>query len=130
MNDEELTTARRALAVSTRAAGLGFDWATAEDVLDKIEEELAEIREALALQMSQAHIAEEVGDLYFALVNFNRKMQIDSDAAFAGGVTKFERRFGALEAALRKSGQSLADLTPEELENVWQAVKEQEKNVR
>ena len=124
------SAARRAHEVSARAAALGFDWDCAADVLDKIAEELGEIREALDTGMPTAHVREEVGDLFFALVNFCRKMQIDSDAAFDGGVAKFERRFAALEKRVLDSGRTLADLSMEELEAVWQSVKKEESHVR
>ena len=124
------SAALRGLEVSTRAAALGFDWACAADVLDKIAEELGEIREAIADGMPLAHVQEEVGDLFFALVNFTRKMQIDPDAAFDGGVAKFERRFAALEGRVRDAGRSLNELSMEELESVWQSVKEEESHAR
>ena len=117
------TTAQRALEISTEAAGVGFDWKTPEDVLDKLDEELAEIRQALNEGAERQHIEEEVGDLYFALVNFNRIMQIDSDSAFLSGVMKFERRYRALEALVQKSGRQMQDLSPDELEDVWKRVK-------
>ena len=122
------TTAQRALDVSQKAADVGFDWNSPKDVLDKLDEELAEIRQALLNGDSIRHIEEEVGDLYFALINFNRKMQIDSDRAFLAGVTKFERRFRSLEEWIQKSGRKTSDLTPDELEDVWKLVKMGENN--
>ena len=84
----------RAVSVSENAASQGFDWNTAVDVLDKVVEEIAEIRQAIRLNEPKDRVAEEIGDLFFALVNFNRKMQIDSESAFRAGIDKFERRFG------------------------------------
>ena len=124
------TTAERAFEISTEAASVGFDWKNPVDVLDKLDEELAEIRQALDEGASLQHIEEEVGDLYFALVNFNRKMQIDSDRAFLSGVTKFERRYRALESQVLKSGRQMQDLSPDELEDVWKRVKMGENNGR
>lgn len=123
------TIAKRAMSVSVEAASLGFDWACAADVLDKILEEVAEIRQALERGDSREHLAEEVGDLYFALVNFNRKTQIDSDSAFERGVSKFERRFSALKEIVAQSGRQVSELSAEELDAVWQIVKSGENHV-
>lgn len=124
----DISTAQRALAVSRKAAALGFDWNHPLDVLDKLNEEIQEIREAVLNLDSHEHICEEVGDLYFALVNFNRKMQIDSDLAFQNGVAKFERRFQKLESIVQESGRNILDLSQNELERVWQQVKQGEQN--
>lgn len=128
MEDSKKTTARRALDIASRAASIGFDWNDPHDVLDKIREELDEIRDALDHDASREHLIEEVGDLYFALVNFNRKMQIDSDEAFLVGVNKFERRFRALEKIIHDNGKSPDQLSQDELEDVWRRVKKEESN--
>ena len=122
------TTAQRAFDISQKAARVGFDWNKPEDVIDKLYEELGEIKQALQDNAPIGHLEEEVGDLYFALVNFNRKMHIDSDKAFLAGVTKFERRFRALEDWIHKSGRQTQDLSQDELEDVWRIVKSGEKN--
>ncbi len=127
---DDKTTADRALDISKIAASVGFDWARPEDVLDKLDEELSEIRQALQNGDSLEHIEEEVGDLFFALINFNRKMHIDSNKAFLNGVLKFERRFNLLETIIRNSGRKTSDLTADELENVWSLVKKGEQNAR
>lgn len=127
---DDKTTADRALDISKKAASVGFDWARPEDVLDKLDEELSEIRQALQNGDSLEHIEEEVGDLFFALINFNRKMHIDSNKAFLNGVLKFERRFNLLETIIRNSGRKTSDLTADELENVWSLVKKGEQNAR
>ena len=124
------TAAERAFDISVEAASVGFDWNTPEDVIDKLQEELDEIREAVQNRDGIAHVAEEVGDFFFALINFNRKMHIDSDRAFHAGVDKFERRFRSLETIIQQSGRTPSELTQEELESVWKSVKEGEKNAR
>ena len=124
----QTTIAQRATQISQEAASLGFDWPAPVDVLDKLAEEISEIRQAMQNHESPDRIAEEVGDLYFALVNFNRKMQIDSDKAFSSGVDKFQRRFGALCQHIEKNGQKITDLSPDDLESIWQIVKQEEKN--
>ncbi len=116
----------RALKISSDAADLGFDWAHPIDVLDKLAEEVDEIRQAMISGESTERIAEEVGDLYFALVNFNRKMHIDSSRAFESGVTKFERRFNALRQYVEKSGCQIDQLSDKELDDIWQQVKKDE----
>ena len=116
----------RALKISSDAADLGFDWAHPVDVLDKLAEEVAEIRQALISGESVERIAEEVGDLYFALVNFNRKMHIDSSQAFEAGVKKFERRFNALRQYVEQSGCQIDQLSDKELDDIWQQVKKDE----
>ena len=116
--------------ISVEAASVGFDWNTAEDVLDKLQEELDEIREAVQNRDDIAHIAEEVGDFFFALINFNRKMHIDPDLAFHAGVDKFERRYRSLETMIQQSGRTPSELSQDELERVWKIVKEGEKNAR
>lgn len=117
------TIAQHAMNVSVEAANLGFDWACAADVLDKIDEELQEIRQAMNNGDTQDHLTEEIGDLYFALVNLTRKMQIDPDIAFQKGVMKFERRFNALKEIVASSNRQVNDLTAEELDNIWRRVK-------
>ena len=124
------TAAERAMDISVEAASVGFDWNTAEDVLDKLQEELDEIREAVQNRDDIAHIAEEVGDFFFALINFNRKMHIDPDLAFHAGVDKFERRYRSLETMIQQSGRTPSELSQDELERVWKIVKEGEKNAR
>ena len=124
--DESIT--ERAMKISTEAASVGFDWENSMDVLDKIVEELAEIRVAVREEESDVRVKEEVGDLFFALVNFCRKMQIDPAQAFDSGVQKFERRFSELCSIVEQSGKSMSDLDIQELESIWQTVKMREKN--
>ena len=121
----DLSPAKRGHLISEKAAALGFDWDCAADVLDKLAEEIDEIRNAM-VENDAAHVREEVGDLFFALVNFNRKMHIDSDSAFEAGVAKFERRFQALENIVSQSGRQITELSMQELEAVWQRVKKEE----
>lgn len=122
------TAAQRAYRISVEAASVGFDWNTPEDVIDKLQEELDEIRDAVQSHDDIEHVAEEVGDFFFALINFNRKMHIVSDRAFHAGVDKFERRFRSLETIIHQSGRTPSELSQEELESVWKTVKEGEKN--
>ena len=116
----------RAYEISSRAAAVGFDWARAADVLDKIEEEVAEVRQEVESgatgDLSRAE--EEMGDLLFAIANLSRKLGIEPEAALRRANEKFTSRFDAVEQALEARGQSLATTTLEEMEAEWQRVKE------
>jgi MazG family protein len=113
----------RAYEISARAAAVGFDWARADDVLDKIEEEVAEVRQEVeGGHMTRAE--EEMGDLLFAITNLSRKLGIEPEAALRRANDKFTRRFGALERAFAARGQALQDATLQEMEDEWQRIKE------
>ena len=118
----------RALKISRRAARVGFDWPDANQVLDKLEEEAAELRAELPA-MDKARQADELGDLFFVMVNLARKLELDPEVCLAAATTKFERRFGAVEASLAKRGLAPADAGLEAMEAAWQAVKAGEKGV-
>ena len=115
----------RAYELSTRAATVGFDWVKAEDVLDKIDEEARELRQAVAQQgASSAEAEEELGDLLFAVANLARKMGIEPEAALRIANDKFQRRFDDVERQVTENGQRLRDLSLEQLETHWQTAKE------
>jgi nucleoside triphosphate diphosphatase len=114
----------RAYELSSRAAAVGFDWAQTTDVLEKIDEEVAELREVVADAPSDATRAEEeMGDLLFSIVNLARKLGIEPEAALRVANDKFQRRFDGMERAVMADGHSLRQLTLEELESRWQAQK-------
>lgn len=106
---------------------MGFDWEHPADVLDKIQEELDEVRRALKAE-EWGNVAEETGDLFFALINFHRLLNISSLQVFHNGVSKFERRFEALQAKIRETGENIQDLSPDALNEIWEAVKRGEKH--
>jgi nucleoside triphosphate diphosphatase len=111
-----------ALKLQERAAKVGFDWSEAEPILDKIEEEIGELREAL--QSGKPHnVKDELGDLIFALVNIGRHVKADPEQALRGTNTKFRRRFSYIETSLQQLGVTLEDATLEEMEALWQAAK-------
>jgi MazG family protein len=115
----------RAYELSTRAATVGFDWVKAEDVLDKIDEEVRELREAVEQKGAKSVEAEEeLGDLLFAVANLARKMGIEPEAALRMANDKFQRRFDDVERQVTASGQRLRDLSLEQLEAHWQNAKE------
>ena len=108
--------------LTQKAAGVGFDWPDAASVLDKAEEEIAEVREALA-EGNAAHVREEIGDLLFTLANLARKLDVDPEAALAGTNRKFRTRFAAVEQGLAAKGKTAAEATLEEMDELWEAAK-------
>jgi MazG family protein len=115
----------RAYEISARAAAVGFDWAKADDVLDKIEEEVAEVRREVE-SGATGHLSraeEEMGDLLFAITNLSRKLGIEPEAALRRANEKFTRRFDAMERAFAARGQLLSDATLNQMEEEWQRVK-------
>jgi ATP diphosphatase len=111
-----------ALKLQERAAKVGFDWSEAEPILDKIEEEIAELREAM--QEGAAHkVKDELGDLIFALVNIGRHVKADPEQALRGTNTKFRQRFRYIETHLEADQVSLEEATLEQMEALWQAAK-------
>jgi ATP diphosphatase len=102
---------------------VGFDWVKSEDVLAKIEEELAELKEAVADPRDRARAEQEMGDLLFTLVNLSRKMGIEPEAALRMANEKFQRRFEGMERGAAGGGLSLRGLTVEEMERRWEAQK-------
>jgi ATP diphosphatase len=111
----------RANEIGTRVASVGFDWSKTTDVVDKIEEEVRELREALG--QSPARAAEEFGDVLFSLANLARKLGLDPETALRQANDKFSRRFDALEAELEKAGRSVHEASADEMEAAWQQIK-------
>ncbi|SFC11777.1 ATP diphosphatase [Marinospirillum celere] len=129
-----LPAVTRALKLQKRAARVGFDWGKAIQVLDKLEEELAEIREALA-SGDQAAVVDEVGDFIFASVNLARHLKVDPETAVRSTNRKFERRFREVEALSAAAGQMLTEerqsnpatrVPLQTLEGYWQEAKRKE----
>lgn len=115
----------RAAKIQKRAARGGFDWPDISGVFDKLREEIAELEAAVATR-EQAHIEDELGDVFFSLVNLARHLKVEPESCLRQGNRKFEGRFRALEALVSRQGRDLKDMTLEELEDAWQAVKRQE----
>ncbi len=113
----------RALKLQEKAARVGFDWGEAGPILDKIEEEIGELREALA-KGDTASVKDEFGDTLFALVNLGRHLKVDSEAALSGTNEKFRSRFHHVERELEAAGNSLEKATLDEMEALWQQAKD------
>lgn len=115
----------RAYHIGVRAASVGFDWAGTGDVVDKIQEEVDELREVVggAPTIDRSRAEEEMGDLLFAIANLARKLNIEPETALRKANDKFTRRFGLLEQSVADSGRAMKDMTLEELEEEWQRAK-------
>jgi MazG family protein len=112
----------RAHEIGTRVAAVGFDWPTTGDVVDKIEEEVGELRHAVRAE-GHDRAEEEMGDLLFSIANLSRKMGIEPESALRKANEKFSARFEALEREFEGRGQALQDATLEQMEEVWGRVK-------
>jgi len=115
----------RAFHIGTRAASVGFDWSGAGDVLNKMQEEVDELRQVMDApgSIDHARAEEEMGDLLFAIANLSRKLGIEPETALRKANDKFTRRFGTLEQSVAASGRAMKDMTLEELEAEWQRLK-------
>ncbi len=109
--------------IGQRAAATGFDWHVTNDVVDKIEEEVQELRETLVGEQDRARVEEELGDLLFAVANLARKLKIEPESALRAANRKFTTRFGAMQHRLESRGLSLGQASLEQMEHEWQAVK-------
>jgi ATP diphosphatase len=114
----------RAEKLQKRAARVGFDWKTIGPVIDKIEEEIGELRAELAAgKADQARVVDEIGDVLFAVANLARHAKVDPEAALRSTNDKFERRFRYVETKLAEVGRKPAEASLEEMEALWQAAK-------
>ncbi|MDH5327358.1 MAG: nucleoside triphosphate pyrophosphohydrolase [Gammaproteobacteria bacterium] len=115
----------RAIKLQQRAARLGFDWKDVAGVLEKIEEEMVEIRSALEIK-DPNQISEEVGDLLFSVVNLARHVQADAETVMRQANQKFERRFRRMEQMLEAQGKTIHTMAIKDLNAIWDAVKSEE----
>jgi ATP diphosphatase len=116
----------RAEKLQKRAARTGFDWTNPEDIFDKVDEETAEVRDAMH-EGNIDHIEEEIGDLLFVAANLARRLKVDPEVALRKANAKFERRFRAMEATSQSDNVSFSELSIEDQEAYWQKVKAAEK---
>jgi ATP diphosphatase len=112
----------RAQKIQKKAAHVQFDWAELSDVMAKVDEELAETKEAIA-SGDEAEVAEEIGDLLFAVVNLARRTEHDAETLLQTATDKFVRRFNAVEDEVREQGRKLGDVGLAELDEIWNAQK-------
>ncbi len=122
-----LPALHKAHQIQSRVARVGFDWTATEDVVAKIEEELAEVRAALRIGDADK-IREEIGDLLFAVVNLSRFQKFNAEELLDATIRKFVRRFQGVESRVQAAGKKLQDCSLDELEAHWVAVKGEERN--
>jgi len=121
-----------AYRMTQKASGVGFDWPEIEGVRAKVDEELGELDAAIAhtptadTSEPKAAVREELGDLLFAVANLARHLEIDPEAALAEANLKFRRRFGAVEEHFKAEERGLGTVSLEEMDAVWERVKERE----
>jgi nucleoside triphosphate diphosphatase len=121
----------RALKLQKHAAEVGFDWPSLRPVLEKAEEEIAELKDAIAASetetVASSRVVEEFGDLLFVMANVARHLKVDPEAALREANEKFSRRFRNIEQALAKDGRRPEDSTLEEMDQLWDEAKANEK---
>jgi len=110
--------------IQEKAASVGFDWDNLEQVIEKVDEELNELKEAIKINKGKE---EELGDLLFAIVNLSRHLNIDPENALNKAINKFSKRFHKIEVRLKQDNINIKDLTLEELDLIWNEVKIKEK---
>jgi tetrapyrrole methylase family protein/MazG family protein len=116
--------------LSTKAARVGFDWQRVEDIFDKLEEEIGELRSAIQThadsqsEADHARVREEIGDLLFAATNIARHLGVEPEAALKLTNRKFRRRFGYIEEKLGEQEQSFETTSIDEMECLWQEAKQ------
>ncbi len=117
----------QAMRIQDKVKQVGFDWENKEQVWDKVLEELDEVKEAVSGNQrgtsSIEQVEEEIGDLFFSIINYARFLKIDPDQALARTNKKFMSRFIAMEAVVRSQGKNLTDLNLSEMDQIWEEVK-------
>jgi MazG family protein len=121
----------RAEKLTKRAGRVGFDWPSPRPVLDKLEEEIGELEQAIAApKPDKAHVAEELGDMLFVVANLCRKLEVDPEEALRAANSKFVKRFHGMEALARSRGLDFASLSLDEQEALWTEVKAAQRKQR
>ena len=123
---KELPSLLRAHRLQSRAAKVGFDWARVEDVFGKLDEELLEFRQAVA-RKDKSEIEDELGDIFFVLVNISRFVGVNAEDALRKTISKFISRFRYIEMKAADEGRTLSDMTIEEMDAFWDQAKKREK---
>jgi len=118
-----LPAVMEAFQMTTKVSRVGFDWPDAAAVLEKLDEEVAELREAVGAGAGHQRVAEEMGDLLFAAVNVARLVGADPESALKSANRKFRRRFAFIESELARRGRTPSESTLEEMESLWTAAK-------
>lgn len=122
---QSLPALLKASRLTEKAARVGFDWRRTEDVFDKLDEEMDELREAVA-SGAASKIHDEIGDLLFTIANIARKVNVNAEEALQSTNRKFMRRFESMEAQVQARGQNLDQLELEEMDKLWDEAKKAE----
>lgn len=112
----------KATRIQEKVRQVGFDWPNKEMVWDKVEEEIAELKEAIEKKEPEA-VEEEFGDLLFSLINFARFLQVDTEGALEKSNRKFIKRFNMLESKANASGKQLTEMNLDEMDKIWNEIK-------
>lgn len=123
----QLPALLKAQRMQEKVSRVGFDWEKSLHVLDKVQEEIGELREAIAAG-SEAHAREEIGDLIFSIVNLARFLDVNAEEATRQTAEKFRERFGYIEQVAREQNRALSEMTIDEMEGLWQAAKKLKKD--
>lgn len=121
----DLPALMRALEVSKRVVKVGFEWPSVDQVLDKVEEEIGELRAEVAAHDAE-RMADELGDLLFTIVNVARQLKVDPEDALRRMTARFAERFRHIEDHAQASGQPIEDMSLAEMEAVWQEAKREQ----
>ncbi len=124
---KELPALLRSHRIQAKAATVGFDWDKAESVWEKLMEELDELKQAIDSK-NQAHIQEEFGDLLFTVVNLSRFIQVNPEDSLRQAIEKFSDRFKKVEQEIKKSNNDFKNMTLQEMDQIWDQIKERLKN--
>lgn len=119
-----LPSLMRAQKLQKRASSVGFDWTELNGVIEKLEEEITELKEAIQLKDESA-LADEMGDILFAAVNISRHLNLNAESTLRAGNNKFERRFRYVESKVKEDGQVFEDFTLQQLDDFWDEAKKQ-----
>ena len=122
-----LPAATRAVKLQKRAARVGFDWSDAKDVFAKIREEIGELETEVTAKADHNFLEDELGDVFFAVTNLARKLDVDPETALRRTNQKFERRFRKIEEILESQGRKISGASLEEMEEIWKRIKKEEK---
>ena len=113
-----------AFRIGEKAGGVGFDWRSADQVIEKVREEVGEVAQELeSPRRDRSRLEDEIGDLLFATASLARKLEIEPEVALRSALAKFRIRFQAMELRIRESGHKFEDFTLEQLEEIWQSIK-------
>lgn len=119
----ELPALFKAYRIQEKASKVGFDWKEEAPVLDKISEELEELKENIQANKSKEEIEDELGDLLFSIVNYARFLKINPEDALRGTIKKFSNRFQKIEEFAKANNKELEDMTLEEMDAIWEQSK-------